>query len=211
MPLQNRVTPDGRIIADSARGLLMGNRGGRIHDPATRRLTRRRWTSKAWICCVTAFKGRHRTVMGHSYTELFFLDEVTALAAGHRPCYECRRRDARAFAVAFSEAHGAPEELRAPQMDAILHGQRVNRQAGDRVDLAKADLPDGVIVQIGDPDSNGEFWAIKDRHLILWSPAGYRRRQSRQGFPPAFIVTPAGMVGALRAGYRPLWHDSATD
>ena len=95
MPLQNRVTPQGEIIATPERGTVMGNRGGRIH-----RDDRARWKSKAWITCRLSFKSRHRTVMGNSYTELFFLDEATALAAGHRPCFECRRADALAFQAA---------------------------------------------------------------------------------------------------------------
>ena len=93
MPLQNRVDPFGELFADSARGRFFGNRGGRFHTD-DRTLTRRRWVSRTWICCVLEFKNRHRDVWGRSYTELFFLDEVTALAAGHRPCFECRRRDA---------------------------------------------------------------------------------------------------------------------
>jgi len=107
VPLQNRVTPFGTLVADAARGEMFGNRGGRIHDPATRRLTGRRWASKAWICCVLSFKGRQRSVWGQSYTELFFCDEVTALAAGHRPCFECRRRDALAFQAAVARDLGA--------------------------------------------------------------------------------------------------------
>jgi len=90
MPLQNRVSPFGELITTSARGLFMGNRGGRFHT-ADRTLTSRRWASRQWICCRLQFKQRHRKVWGDSYTELFFLDEVTALAAGHRPCFECRR------------------------------------------------------------------------------------------------------------------------
>ena len=94
MPLQNRVTPTGEIIATTARGTMMGNRGGAFHT-AAQTLTHRRWKTKAWICCVIEFKGRHRVVMSpNRYTELFFLDEATALAAGHRPCFECRRADA---------------------------------------------------------------------------------------------------------------------
>ena len=103
-PLQNRVTPFGDIAAVSARGGMMGNRGGRLHGPE-RRLGRRRWASRAWICCELAFRGRQRVVMGESYTELFFLDEAVALAAGHRPCFECRRREARA--VAGLRRHGS--------------------------------------------------------------------------------------------------------
>jgi hypothetical protein len=99
MPLPNRVWPDGKLMAHPARGLLMGNRGGQIHDPQTRTI-RRQQASRRWICCVPSFKGRRREVMRAGYTELFFLDEVTALAAGHRPCFECRRAEAQAYATA---------------------------------------------------------------------------------------------------------------
>ena len=117
MPLQNRVSPFGELFATPARGLLMGNRGGRIHDDK-RQLASRRWASRQWICCVLDFKNRQRKVFGAGYSELFFLDEVTALAAGHRPCFECRRRDAIAFAEYWSKPRPS-----APQMDAVL--QRV--------------------------------------------------------------------------------------
>jgi hypothetical protein len=100
MPLQNRVDPFGDLFADAARGLLMGNRGGRFHTDE-KKLATRRWVSRQWICCVLDFHGRHRDVWGRSYTELFFLDEVTALAAGHRPCFECRREVAQVFAALF--------------------------------------------------------------------------------------------------------------
>ena len=110
MTLQNRVTPRGEITAHPARGTMMGNRGGRLHDEA-RRLGARRWVSRAWICCVIAFRGRRRRVMGAGYTELFFLDEAVALAAGHRPCAECRCAAFDAFREAWGEAHGP---VRAP-------------------------------------------------------------------------------------------------
>ena len=100
MPLPNRVTPFGELIATPARGTLLGNRGGRFHGDG-RNLARRRWASKQWICCELQFKNRHRTVWGDGYTELFFLDEVTGFAAGHRPCFECRRREATHFARLF--------------------------------------------------------------------------------------------------------------
>jgi hypothetical protein len=111
MPLQNRVDPFGELFADLARGTFMGNRGGRFHTE-TRTLTARRWAARQWICCELAFKGRHREVWGRFYTELFFLDEPTALAAGHRPCFECRRQDAEGFAehwrTACATARGRP-------------------------------------------------------------------------------------------------------
>src|SRR6476646_8354138 len=123
MPLQNRVTPFGELIASPARGTLLGNRGGRIHDDE-RKLTARRWTSKQWICCQLDFNNRHRKVWGDGYTELFFLDEVTALAAGHRPCFECRRADAKAFAEKWAEAWGGGIPY-APEMDEVLHAERL--------------------------------------------------------------------------------------
>ena len=126
MPLQTRITPFGELIADPARGLFMGNRGGRIHG-ADRKLTARRWASRQWICCRLDFKGRHRTVWGDSYTELFFLDEVTALAAGHRPCFECRRADALAFTDAWARTCG--HHPRAAEMDATLHAERLDGRA----------------------------------------------------------------------------------
>jgi hypothetical protein len=101
MPLQNRITPFGDFTATPARGTLMGNRGGRLHDEQ-QKLGARRWASQQWICCKLEFNNRHRTVWGDSYTELFFLDEVTAFAAGHRPCFECRRKDAEHFAALFA-------------------------------------------------------------------------------------------------------------
>ena len=104
MPLQNRVTPFGELVAVPARGTLFGNRGGRFHTDA-KTLSARRWASRQWICCMLDFKGRQRDVWGRFYTELFFLDEPTVLAAGHRPCFECRRKDAEKFAEQWRAAH----------------------------------------------------------------------------------------------------------
>src|SRR5215472_11421444 len=124
MPLQNRVTPAGDIIATSYRGLFTGNRGI-IHDPATKTLLRKRWSSPAWLTCTCEFRGRRREVMAQrSWTELFFLDEATALAAGHRPCFYCRRDDANAFRAAWAEANRCPPP-RAAEMDAVLHSERL--------------------------------------------------------------------------------------
>src|ERR1700681_773192 len=121
MPLQNRVTPFGDIVAISQRGLFMGNRGI-IHDPATKTLLKKRWATKAWLICVCEYKGRWREVMGgRSWTELFFLDEAVALAAGHRPCFFCRRQSAEAFRAAWTKARGG-EAPPAAEMDAVLHG-----------------------------------------------------------------------------------------
>src|SRR6185437_4847604 len=116
MPLQNRVDPFGNLFAAPARGTLMGNRGGRFHT-GDRTLTTRRWASRQWICCVLDFKNRQRDVWGRFYTELFFLDEVTAFAAGHRPCFECRRKDAEDFAGRWQAAFKLRAPPRAPEMD----------------------------------------------------------------------------------------------
>ena len=125
-PLQNRVSPFGELCAFCARGLFMGNRGGRFHTDA-KTLTARRWASRQWICCVLDFKGRRRDVWGRFYTELFFLDEPTALAAGHRPCFECRRKDAETFAEKWREARRLSRPPHAPEMDDILHARTPTR------------------------------------------------------------------------------------
>src|SRR3954454_10347821 len=125
MPLQNRVSPFGELFADRARGLIMGNRGGRFHA-ADRTLSSQRWKSRMWICCRLEFNGRHREVWSDSYTELFFLDEVTALAAGHRPCFECRRKDAEAFAACWPGFATRRERPRAAEMDRQLHAERLD-------------------------------------------------------------------------------------
>ena len=128
MPLQNRVSPFGELCAFCARGLFMGNRGGRFH-PDAKTLTARRWASRQWICCVLDFKGRRRDVWGRSYTELFFLDEPTAFAAGHRPCFECRRKDAETFAEKWREARGLRRPPYATEMDDVLHAERLRGRA----------------------------------------------------------------------------------
>ena len=131
MPLQNRVTPSGDIIATPHRGLFTGNRGI-IHDPATKTLTRR-WASKAWLTCVCEFRGRRRKVMGgRSWTELFFLDEATAFAAGHRPCFFCRRDDAKRFRAAWEAGNGVTGILRAG------YGRRASPRAAGRRQQAVA-------------------------------------------------------------------------
>src|SRR6202012_4861601 len=128
MPLQNRVTPFGDICVSPARGLFMGNRGGRFHSDA-KALTTRRWASRQWICCLLEFKARQPDVWGRSYTELFFLDEPVALAAGHRPCFECRRQDAAAFAEKWREGFGLRAPPRAGAMDEVLHAERLDARA----------------------------------------------------------------------------------
>jgi hypothetical protein len=203
MPLQNRVDPFGELRAVPARGLLFGNRGGRIHRD-DRTLSRRRWTSRAWICCRLAFKGRHRAVWGQGYTELFFLDEPTALAAGHRPCFECRRADALAFAAAWARAHGLEAAPRAGAMDVVLHGERLDGRGKRRHRAALDDLPDGATIAEGD-----QPLAVRGDALLPWTPAGYGPPRPRSRGVEVDVLTPPAIVAVLAAGYRPQWHPSA--
>ena len=203
MPLQNRVSPDGCIHATPEKGLFMGNRGI-IHDAATRTLLpRSRWKTRAWIICRCAFNGRKRTLMGRgSYTELFFTDEAVALAAGHRPCFECRRADARAFLDAFSAGQG--RTVTTPQMDAILHTERRASRKTPPQGLSLIDLPslpNGTFVASG-----GTSFLLQDRTARAWSFAGYGVPQPLSVLvqAPVTLVTPVSTVKALRAGYRPV-------
>lgn len=205
MPLPNRVAPDGRLFADPARGLLLGNRGGRFHNPQTRDLPRRTYASRQWICCVLAFKGRQRQVWGRGYTELFFCDEVTALAAGHRPCVECRRSDALAYRAAMMRGTGLATTPSFPDIDRRLDGERRNGRDGRQHHLPVADLPDGSMILRGDGPG---FLALKGEQALLWSPAGYEARLRRpRGMVQ--VLTPPSTLAALACGYRPLWHPSA--
>jgi hypothetical protein len=147
MPLQNRVAPDGAIFADAARGLLMGNRGGQLHD-GQKRLTARRWASKQWIACALEYKDRHETIMAPGrYTQLFFLDEATALAAGHRPCALCRRADFLRFTELWARVHGLARRPKVAEVDTVLHAERVGRDKHKVTFEARlGDLPVGVMV-----------------------------------------------------------------
>jgi hypothetical protein len=203
-PLQNRVTPTGDIIATAHRGTLTGNRGI-IHDPATKTLTRR-WTSQAWLTCVCDFKGRQREVMGgRSWTELFFLDEATAFAAGHRPCFFCRRDDANRFRAAFEVGNGV-ENVLARDIDATLHRERLSggRKRLHQLPAPIERLPDGAMVAL-----DGESYLVANGRLLLWSPAGYR--QTPNALQDAMLLTPPSTLRALSAGYRPVLHPSSTE
>lgn len=209
MSLQNRVTPTGDIIADPSRGLFMGNRGI-LHD-GTKRLGRARWRHTHWIVCVLAFRGRRRAVMQpHRYTELFFLDEAVALAAGHRPCAECRRDRFRAFLASWAEAAGHGGTLpNAAGFDAMLHTARIDhrsrRQATWRARLG--DLPDGTFICLEDGDDMPRL--VQGDALYRWTPAGYRDRSRRPQAPLVTVLTPRPSVAALAGGYRPVLHPSA--
>ncbi|MEZ5775938.1 MAG: hypothetical protein R3D33_14915 [Hyphomicrobiaceae bacterium] len=207
MTLQNRVTPFGEILALPQRGTMMGNRGGRIHD-ADRRLGRRRWASKAWICCLLAFKGRREVVMapGH-YTQLFFLDEATALAAGHRPCALCRRPDFNRFMDLIGDVLGANRRPLVAEADAILHRERVGSDGGKRLARASArDLPPGSFVSLLD----GSPCLVTGEGLRPWSAGGYLASLPMPD-GEVDLLTPPTIVEVLRRGYRPGIHASAGD
>jgi hypothetical protein len=202
MPLQNRVTPSGDIIATPHRGLFTGNRGI-IHDPATKTLTRR-WASPAWLTCVCEFRGRRREVMGgRSWTELFFLDEATAFAAGHRPCFFCRRDDANRFRAAWQQGNGVTG-VRARDIDAVLHRERLSgaKKRLHALPMPLRELPDGAMVQEGT-----ESFLIVQGRALLWSPFGYRNAPNL--LQDTMLLTPPSTLRALSAGYRPVLHPSA--
>lgn len=198
-PLPNRVTPFGEIRALPQRGLMMGNRGGRLHEGWE---IRRRQASRRWIACVICFRDRRRKVMETGYTELFFLDEATALAAGHRPCFECRRAEARAFAEAWGAANGLGRPAMADEMDALLARERRHAGRPDMVDalpvIAAEALPVGAMAA-----ARGAAWLRAPAGLRRWTPDGYA-----SGAPvgPLRLLTPASTAAALRAGYAPQLH-----
>jgi hypothetical protein len=203
MPLQNRVTPTGDIIATTHRGLFTGNRGI-IHDPATKTLLKKRWSSPAWITCVCEFRGWRRKVMGgRSWTELFFLDEATAFAAGHRPCFFCRRDDANRFRAAWEEGNGV-KDIRARAMDTVLHSERLERSKKrlHPLPMPVAQLPDGAMVQQGE-----ESFLILQGRALQWSMGGYQKIEA--ALDDAMLLTPPSTLRALNAGYRPVLHPSA--
>ncbi|NEV01897.1 hypothetical protein [Bradyrhizobium uaiense] len=202
MPLQNRIAPTGEIVATEHRGTFTGNRGI-IHDPATRTLLNKRWSSPAWLTCVCEFRGRRREVMSRrSWTELFFLDEATAFAAGHRPCFYCRRDDANRFRAAWETGNGV-SDLSAKAMDAVLHVERLDRgrKRLHELPMSLAELPDGTMVQL-----NGESYLAAAGKTLRWSFAGYERADVTA---PAMLLTPPSTVRAFQSGYRPVLHQSA--
>ncbi|MBN8941526.1 MAG: hypothetical protein J0H01_18615 [Rhizobiales bacterium] len=202
MALPNRVDPFGGIQAVPERGLMFGNRGGRFHRD-DRTLQPRLWASRQWLCCVLSFKNRRRAVMGRGYTELFFLDEPTAFASGHRPCFECRRAAAVRFAGAWARAAGLAAPPRAPAMDLMLHAERLDGRAKRTRRCAIDSLPDGAMIALG-----GEALAVKGDALLPWSFSGYGRPRPRP-LGEAELLTPPSIVAVLATDYDPLWHPSA--
>jgi hypothetical protein len=198
MPLQNRVTPLGELIADPARGMVYGNRGC-LHD-ATGRI-RRRYNGKRWIACRLEFRGwhRHPLLQPGRFTELFFLDEATAFAAGHRPCALCRREDYRRFGEIWLERH--PGQAGADAIDAQLHDERVDPVTrGQRHHEAPLDeLPDGAFLL-----HDGAPWLVLDAQLLRWTPAGYVERVSRPARQRVALITPPSLIDVMRADRQPL-------
>jgi len=201
VPLQNRVTPLGDVVALPGRGTMMGNRGI-LHDDARRIV--RTWQVKRWITCVMEFHGRHREVMTpHRYTELFFLDEATAFAAGHRPCRECRYADYRRFQSLWIACHGEPAN--ADAMDLKLHADRLDGRKKRTYVAEIAGLPDGAYVALGN-----RAWLVWDDRLLAWSDFGYGQRRPRASHGDVSVLTPRSIVDVLRAGFRPGVHPTAS-
>ena len=175
----------------------MGNRGGRLHRD-DRTLSGSRWKTKHWLICVCEFKGRRRDVWGRYYTELFFLDEPTALAAGHRPCFECRRPAAKAFIAAFP---GAPSHVEA--MDEALHRERVEKRRRPVWRTRLGDLPDGAMIARA-----GKAYAVRSGALLPWSFAGYGAPEPLEPEAVVDVLTPPSTVAALKGGYQPFWPEA---
>jgi hypothetical protein len=198
MPLQNRVTPLGELVATPERGLVYGNRG-RLHDERGR--IRRQWQVERWISCRLEFRGRYREggpMAPNRYTGLFFLDEATAFAAGHRPCAECRNADYRSF-LGLAGAAGAAE------LDGRLHAERLGGGVACRRLHQRSfqELPDGAFILLAD-----EPWLVLGDVLRRWSPGGYTERRTRPR-GQATVITPPTTLGVLEAGWEgsvPLLH-----
>lgn len=203
MPRQNRATPTGEIIATPERGMFMGNRG-RLHNENGEII--RRWTYKNWIICKTEFNGRKRDLMApNKYTELFFLDEATALAAGHKPCGECRRADFVRFRNAWAKAFTLTDRPRSAAIDNQLHNERVVPIA-DRPLAKIGELPSGTFVSL--PES-ATAYVCNEGQLYPWSPDGYEDPLLSSS-DTARLLTPPSTVEVLCAGYRPVFHSTLT-
>ena len=206
-PRRNRVTPFSELVADPARGLVYGNRGC-LHDE--RGHIRRRYNGRRWIACRLAFRGwkRNALLQPGRFTELFFLDEATALAAGHRPCALCRHEDYRVFLTLWHDLHPA-DASGADQLDARLHAERLEHgsRTQRRHEAVAADLPDGAFVL-----HDGAPQLVLGDRLLRWTPAGYEGA-TRLPRGTTTVLTPASLVGVLRDGWAPgavpLLHPSA--
>lgn len=202
MPLRNRVTPTGDIIVHPARGMLMGNRGI-LHDD-DQQLLKRRWQHTHWVTCLTEYRDRKRPLMAKgNYTELFFLDEAVSLAAGHRPCAECRRSAYMRFRMRFDMANGTTT---LPELDKLLHRDRVTRKREQvRFEALLETLPDGVMVLY-----NKHPYLVQRDALLRYSPQGYTDRVKRpEGM--VTVLTPRSTVATIALGYAPELHSTAAE
>jgi hypothetical protein len=197
MSLRNRVTPLGELVAKPGRGLVYGNRGC-LHDEAQR--IRRDHNGKRWIACRLQFRGRHRhpLMQPGRYTELFFLDEATALAAGHRPCALCRREDYDRFGAIWRELH--PSQAGADAIDAQLHRERLTPGTGARLLPEKPvdELPDAVFVL-----RDGLPWLVLGEELLRWTTSGYGTRVPRPAGQRLPLITPPSLAAVLGVGWEP--------
>jgi hypothetical protein len=209
MPLQNRVTPWGEIVALPERGLFMGNRGC-LHD-GQRRVVKQ-WARNPWVTCALVFKDRHRQLMApNQYTELFFLDEATALAAGHRPCATCRREayeKFKAYWLAANPALAATTDGTMESIDRLLHAERVEGGGRKKTWIARlGDLPDGTMAV---REGTREPLLVAGGAVRPWTPAGYGPRHALPAATPVQVLTPPSVVKVLARGYRPVLHGSAS-
>jgi hypothetical protein len=203
MPRQNRVTPYGELITVPDRGMFWGNRGALLdRGGQLARYSR----GRAWAICVLSFKGRRRQQWTPGrLTELYFLDEATGLAAGHRPCGECRYREYQAFKRAWAAAWPSGARPGVQEIDARLHADRLAGPGVRRTYQAPlAGLPSGAIVDIG-----GVPWLVRDGRLLAWTPTGYREQPMAAPAGPVTVITPRATVAVLAAGYQPVLHPSA--
>ena len=225
MSLQNRVDPWGQIHATPERGTMLGNRGGRFHGH-NQALGKRRWASHHWIACELHYKNMHHEPMGQGYTSLFFLDEVTALAAGHRPCFFCRRQDAKSF-LGTSKVDVFDRQLHQERLQSPLPWERSaaprtgegtgrNNEISDPLILpshgdgplllppGEGGLPDGAMIEI-----DGAAFAVRGDGLLRWSFGGYIEYLPRRDYPRGKVLTPPSITAILHNGYKPRWHRSA--
>ncbi len=198
--MQNRVDPFGNIITTKARGLWMGNRG-KIHND--KQQVTHAFKLKAWLTCKLEFNGRHRQIMGaNTYTELFFLDEATAFAAGHRPCFECRRQDFIAFKNAWIKANAEYKftmKTSIQEIDNMLHKERMNKDGSKKTFEAHINkLPDGTFISV-----DNHAYLIFKNELYLWSPFGYKKHQLKITRNTVAVLTPRSIVNIFRSGYLP--------
>jgi len=194
MARQNRVTPFGNIVALPGRGLVMGNRGI-LHDDDGNIV--RPWQVRRWLICRLEFRGRRRTVMRpHSYTELFFLDEATALSAGHRPCAECRYADYQRYRSLWETCVGTPANSDA--IDSQLNADRIARRQKHTYRDDLSNLPDGAYIVL-----DGIAWLVWGTELFAWSDCGYTKRRPRPSQLRVDVLTPRSTVAIIAAGYRP--------